>query len=218
MWELDYKESWELKNWCFSTVVLEQTPGSPLDCKEIQPVHPKGYQSWVFIGRTEAEAPLLWRISTWREELTHWKKPWCCKRLLPGGETGNRGWDGWTASLTQWAWVWASSRSWQWRRKPGVLQSLESQRVGHDWATELNWTEWSSGFPYFCQFQSVFSNNKFMVWAKVSSWSCFYWLYKASPPLAAKNIINLISVLTIWWCSCVEQSLVLLEEGVCYDQ
>ena len=62
MWELDYKESWAPKNWCFWTVVLEKTLGSPLDCKEIQPVHPKGNQSWIFIGRTdvEAEAPILW--------------------------------------------------------------------------------------------------------------------------------------------------------------
>ena len=62
MWELDYKESWVLKNWCFWTVTLEKTPESPLDCKEIQPVHPKGDQSWVFIGRTDAEAetPIVW--------------------------------------------------------------------------------------------------------------------------------------------------------------
>ena len=62
MWELDYKESWMLKNWCFWTVVLEKTLESPLDCKEIQPVHPKGGQSWIFIGRTdvEAETPILW--------------------------------------------------------------------------------------------------------------------------------------------------------------
>ena len=62
MWELDYKESWALKNWCFWTVVLEKTLESPLDCKEIQPVHPEGNQSWIFIGRTdvEAETPVLW--------------------------------------------------------------------------------------------------------------------------------------------------------------
>ena len=62
MWELDYKESWALKNWCFWTVVLETTVQSPLDCKEIQPVHPKGNKSWIFIGRTdvEAETPILW--------------------------------------------------------------------------------------------------------------------------------------------------------------
>ena len=78
--------------------------------------------------------------------------------------------------------------------------------------------EQSSGFPYFLQFKSEFGNKEFMIWATVSSWSCFCWLYGASPPLAAKNIINLISVLTIWWCPCVEFSLVLLEEGVCYGQ
>ena len=86
-----------------------------------------------------------------------------------------------------------------------------------DW-TELNWTEWSSGFAHFLQFKSEFGNKKFMIWATVSSRPCFCWLYRASPSLAAKNIINLISVLTIWWCPCVESSLVLLEEGVCNDQ
>ena len=69
MWELDYKESWALKNWCFWTVVLEKTLESPLDCKEIQPVHPKGNQSWIFIGRTdvEAETPILWppNVKNW---------------------------------------------------------------------------------------------------------------------------------------------------------
>ena len=84
--------------------------------------------------------------------------------------------------------------------------------------TELNWTEWSSGFPYFLQFRSDIGNKEFMIWATVSSRSCFCWLFRAYPSLAAKNTISLISVLTIWWCPCVESSLVLLEEGVCYDQ
>ena len=74
MWELDYKESWVLKNWCFWTVVLEKTLESPLDCKEIQPVHPKGNQSWLFIGRTDAEAetPILWapHVKSWLFEKT----------------------------------------------------------------------------------------------------------------------------------------------------
>ena len=69
MWELDYKESWAPKNWCFWTVVLEKTLESPLDCKEIQPVHPKGNQSWIFMGRTDAEAetPVLWppHVKSW---------------------------------------------------------------------------------------------------------------------------------------------------------
>ena len=79
-------------------------------------------------------------------------------------------------------------------------------------------TECSSGFPYFLQFQSEFGNKKFMIWATVSSQSCFCWLYRASPSLTAKDIINLISVLTFWWCPCVESSVVFLEEDVCYDQ
>ena len=64
MWELDYKESWAPKNWCFWTVVLEKTLESSLDCKEIQPVHPKADQSWIFIGRTNTEAPILWLPDT----------------------------------------------------------------------------------------------------------------------------------------------------------
>ena len=79
-------------------------------------------------------------LATWWEELTHWKRPWCWERLK-AGERDNRGWDGWMASLTRWTWVWVNSRSWWRTGKPGVLQSMGSQRVWHDWATELNWTE-----------------------------------------------------------------------------
>ena len=141
MWELDYKESWVPKNWCFWTVVLEKTLASPLDCKEIQPVHPKGNQSWIFIGKTDAEAETPNTLATWWEELTHLKRPWCWERLMVGGEGDNRGWDGWMASPTWWTWVWVSSGSWWWTGKPGMLQSMGSQRVGYDWATELNWTD-----------------------------------------------------------------------------
>ena len=138
MWELDYEESWVPKNWCFWTSVLEKTLESPLDWKEIQPVHLKGNQPWIFIGRADAEAetPVLWPPDA---ELTHWKRPWCWEKVRAGGEGDGRGWAGWMASLTQWTWVWASSRSWWWTGRPGVLQSLGSQRVRHDWVTELNW-------------------------------------------------------------------------------
>ena len=140
MWELDCEESQALKNWCFWTVVLEKTLESPLECKEIQPVHPKGDQSWVFIGRTDAEAetPILWPPYA---ELTHWKRPWCWEGLGAVGEGDDRGWDGWIASPTRWTWVWVNSGSWWWTGRPGVLQFMGSQRVGCDWATELNWTE-----------------------------------------------------------------------------
>ena len=111
MWELDYKESWAPKNRCFWTGVLEKTLESPLDCKEIQPVHPKGDQSLLFIGRTDAkvETPILWPPDA--EELTHWKRPFFWERLK-AGEGDNRGWDGWMASPMRWTWVWVSSRIW----------------------------------------------------------------------------------------------------------
>ena len=94
MWELDHKESWALKNWCFWTAVLEKTLESPLDCKEIKLVNPKGNQSWIFIGRTDAGAE-------WKE-LSHWKRPWCWEGLKAGGEGDHRGWNGRMASLTRW--------------------------------------------------------------------------------------------------------------------
>ena len=141
MWKLDHKEGWARKNWCFCIVVLEKTLESPLDCKEIQPVHPKGNQSSIFIGRTyaETEAPIN-TLATWCEDLTPWKRPWCREILKVGGEGDNRGWDGWMSSLTQWTWVWVNSGSWWWTGRPGVLQFMWSQRVGHDLATELNWS------------------------------------------------------------------------------
>ena len=75
-------------------------------------------------------------LATWCGELTHLKRPWCWERFRAGGEGGDRGWDSWIASPTQWTWVWASSGSWWWTGKPGVLQSIGLQRGGHDWVTE----------------------------------------------------------------------------------
>ena len=77
-------------------------------------------------------------LATWYEELTHWKRPWHWERLKAGGEGDGRGWDGWMALLTQWTWIWVDSRSWWWTGRPGVLQFMGLQRVGHDWATELS--------------------------------------------------------------------------------
>ena len=138
MWELDHKESWAPKNWCFWTVVLEKPLERPSDCKDITPVNPKGNQSWILIGKTNAEVKLQY-FGTWYEEVTHWKRPWCWEWLKAGGEGEDRGWDGWMASPTQWTLGWASSVSWWWTGRPGMLQSMELQRVGHDWETELNW-------------------------------------------------------------------------------
>ena len=86
-------------------------------------------------------------LATLCEELTHWKRLWCWKGLGAGGEGDDRGWDGWMASLTRWTWVWVNSGSWWWTGRPGVLRFMGSQRVGHDWATELNWTE---SLSFFC--------------------------------------------------------------------
>jgi len=78
-------------------------------------------------------------LATWCEELTHLKRPWCWERLRAGGEGDDRGWDGWMASRTQWTWIWVNSVSWWWTGRPGVLRLMGSERVRHDWATELNW-------------------------------------------------------------------------------
>ena len=135
MWELDHKEGWGLKNWCFRIVVLEKTLESPLDSKGIKPVNPKGNQPWIFIGRTDAEAetPILWPQKRRADSL---EKTLKLERLKAGGEGSNRGWDGWMASPAQCSWVWAISGRWWRTGKPGVLQPMGSQRVRHDWDTE----------------------------------------------------------------------------------
>ena len=125
-------------DWCFWIVMLEKTLESPLDCKQVQPVHPKVLnihwkdRRWSWNFNT---------LATWCQEITHLKRPWCWERLRAGGEGDNRGWDDWMASLTQWTWVWVNSGSWWWTGRPGMLQSMGSQRVRHDWTAELNWTE-----------------------------------------------------------------------------
>ena len=132
MWELDYKESWAPKNWCFWTLVLEKTLESPLDCKEIQPIYPKGDHSWVFIWRTDAKAetPVLWPPHA---------KSWLIGKDSDAGrdweqeEKGTTGWDAWSLSKF-WELVMAG--------RPGVLQSIGLQTVGHDWVTELSWTKY----------------------------------------------------------------------------
>ena len=136
---------------CFWTLVLEKTLESPLDWEEIQPVHPKGNQSWIFIGRNDAEAetPILWPPD-------EKKRPLCWKRLKAGGKGDNRGWDGLVASLTQWTWVWVNSRSWWWTGRPGVLQSMGSQML--DVTEWLNWTEFN--VYIMCSLTTVQHNYK----------------------------------------------------------
>ena len=104
------------------------------------PVVMYGCESWTIKTGDHWRIDAFNTFSTWCEELTHWKRSWCWERLKAGGEGDNRAWDGWMASLSRWTWVWVNSRSWWWTGKPGVLQSMGLQRVGHDWATELNWS------------------------------------------------------------------------------
>ena len=137
MWELDYKESWALKNWCFWIVVLEKTLESPLDCKEIQSILKEispecSLEGLMLKLKLQYFGHLMRRADSFEKTL-FWE------RLRVGGEGNDRGWDGWMASPTQWIWVWVSSRSWWWTGRPGMLQSMGLQRVGHDWVTELNW-------------------------------------------------------------------------------
>ena len=135
-------ESWTIKKaerrrvaafelWCWRRLL------NPLDYKEIKPVNPKGNRPWIFIGRTdvEGEAPTLWPpyVKSW---------PWCWGRLRARGEGGDRGWDGWMASLTQWTWVWANSRRWWRTGKSGVPEFIGSQRVRHNLVTEQQGMEY----------------------------------------------------------------------------
>ena len=136
-------ESWTIKKaesqridafelWCWRR--LE----SPLDCKEsnqsiLKEINPEfHWKDWCCSWNSNT-------LPTWCEESTHWKRPWCWERLKAGGERDNKGWDGWMASSTQWTWVWGNSGSWWWTGRPGMLQSMGSQRVGHNWMTQLHW-------------------------------------------------------------------------------
>ena len=139
MCELGYKESWALKYWCFWTVVLEKTLGSPLDCKEIQPVHPKGNQSWIFIGRTDAEAETPNTLAIWYKELTHLKRAWCWERLKAGREGMTEdemaGWHHWLdGHESEW-----TPRVVDGQRGLGCCDSWGRKEL--DTTERLNWTE-----------------------------------------------------------------------------
>ena len=136
MWEMDCEESWVLKNWCFWTVVLEETLESPLDCKEIQPAHSEGDHLWDFFGRTDAKAETL---VLWPPHVKSW--------FTGKDSDAGRDWGQEERVTTEdemaglhhqlYGRVWVNSRSWWWTGRPGVLQFMGSQRVGHDLVTVL---------------------------------------------------------------------------------
>ena len=136
LWELDCKEGRVPNNWCLWTGELEKTLENPLDRKGIKAVHLKGNRPWILIGQTdaEAEAPIFW--SSDEKQPTHWKSLWCLERLKVEGEEGIKGWDAWMESPIQWTWTWANFRRWWGTGRPGVLQPVGLQRVGHNWTTE----------------------------------------------------------------------------------
>ena len=114
------EDSWE-------SLGLQGHPTSPSYRRSVLGVH---WKDWCWSWNSNTLATLC-------KELTHWKRPWCWE-ALGAGEGDDRGWDGWMASLTWWAWVWVNSGSWWWTGRPGVLWFMGLQRVGHHWATELN--------------------------------------------------------------------------------
>ena len=148
------------KELSFWTVVLEKTLESLLNFKVIQPVNPKGDQSWNIHWKDWCWSWKSNTLATWCEEPAYWKIP-CCWERLKAGEGDDSRWDSWMALLAWWTWVWASSRSWWWPRKPGVLQPTRSQRVGHEWVTEqililLGCIFWASYF-IFLSFRIIIS-------------------------------------------------------------
>ena len=147
MWQLDC-HSWTaecqrinaFELWCWRrllrVLLTARRSNQSILKKSVLNIHWKDWY-WSWISNT---------LATWCKELTHWKRPWCWERMKVKGKGDDRGWDGWMASPIQWMWVWESSGSWWWTGKPAVLQSIGSQRVRHDWATELNWLNIKSLF------------------------------------------------------------------------
>ena len=166
MWELECEESWAPKNWCFWTVMLEKTLESPLDCKEIQPVHSEGDRPWISLEgmmlklKLQYFGHLMWRVDS-------------LEKTLKLGGIGGRRRRGWPrmrwldAIMTRWTWVWVDSRSWWWTGRPGVLQFMGSQRVRHDWATQLKkWltTKWKFRWKVFIRVKNSSTNSLKIVW------------------------------------------------------
>ena len=135
-------------------------------------------------------------LATSLEELTHWKRPWCWEGLGTGGEEDDRGWDGWMVSPIWWTWVWVNSGSWWWTGRPGVLRCMGSQRVGHDWTTELNWTELILIFTSI--HSSIYPPNHFPAHLPIHPPTCPFIYLPTLSPIHPSNYLSLPSSTTVW--------------------
>ena len=148
MWELDHKESehWRIdafELWCWRRLLRVPWTARRSNQSILKEISPEYSLEGLMLKLN------LQYFGYLMQRTDSFEKTWCWERLKVGGEGVNRGWDGWMASPTQWTWVWVNSGSWWWTGRPGMLQSKKSQRVGHDWATELNWTLLYSVWSYF---------------------------------------------------------------------
>ena len=177
------EDSWE-------SLGLQGDPTSPSKRRSVLDVHWKDW-CWSWNSNT---------LATSCEQLTHWKRPWCWERLRAGGEGDNRGWDGWMASLTQWTWVSVNFGSRWWTGRPGVLCFMGLQRVGHGWATEMNWVtktltiqswETKKGSSHeLQQYQSPTQRRKtpFLSWQRLSPWNATYSSFTIALPTSFSSL------------------------------
>ena len=138
MGELDHKDGWVPKNWCTLERFWRRLLRVPWTARRanLKEISPEYSLEGLMLKLKLQYFGLMWRADSL-------ERPWCWERLKAGGEGDDREWDGWVVSPTQWTWIWVSSGSWWWTGKPGVLQSMGSQRVRHDWLTVLYWRRFS---------------------------------------------------------------------------
>ena len=164
LWRKLSAEELMLLNWCWSRLLRVPWTARRSNQSILKEISPGYSLDWCWRWSSNT-------LAAWFEELTHWIRPWCQEKLK-AGEGDDRGWDGWMASQTRWTWVWVSSGSWWWTGKSGVLQSMGSQRVGHEWATEL--ITWISNYSKILKqayyhishfFKKVYSLRSFNTWS-----------------------------------------------------